>query len=137
MTSQLAAALILAGSLSHGATENAPRSSTDWPTLRGNLQRTAFYPQFPKGPLNLAWRKELWRELTGPRAEIIIGDDLAFLGTYAGNFYAWDSATGEQRWVVKTGGPIGHAAAFADGVVFFGSMDRRLRAVEARTGRER
>ena len=112
-------------------------AQAEWLTLRGNLQRTGFYPQVPQGPLKLAWRKELWRELTGPRAEVIIGDGLAFLGTYAGNFYAWDSATGEQRWVVKTGGPIGHAAAFAEGVVFFGSMDRKLRAIEAGTGRER
>ncbi len=45
----------------------------DWPTLRGNLQRTGFYPEFPNGKLRLAWRKELFRELTGPRAEVFVG----------------------------------------------------------------
>jgi outer membrane protein assembly factor BamB len=129
--------VLLAGIVFGSATFASEPVATEWTTLRGNLQRTAFYPQFPKGPLKLAWRKELWRELTGPRAEVIIGGDRAFLGTYAGNFYAWDAANGEQRWVVKTGGPIGHAGAFADGLVFFGSMDRKLRAVEAGTGRER
>jgi len=52
-----------------------------WPTLHGDLQRSGFYPRFPKGPLKLAWRRELWRELTGPRAEVIVGGGLAFMGT--------------------------------------------------------
>jgi len=85
----------------------------------------------------MAWRKELWRELTGPRAEVIVGSGLAFMGTYAGIFYAWDANTGAEKWVFKTGGPIGHSPAFSDGTAFFGSMDRRLYAVEAATGTAR
>jgi outer membrane protein assembly factor BamB len=108
-----------------------------WATLRGNPQRTAFYPHFPKGPLKLAWRKELWRELTGPRAEVMVGGGLAFMGTYDGNLYAWDANTGEQRWVFRTAGPIGHSVALAEGTVFVGSMDGNLYAVDATTGRER
>jgi outer membrane protein assembly factor BamB len=80
-----------------------------WPTLHGDLQRSGFYDRFPRGPLKLAWRKELWRELTGPRAEVIVADGLAFMGTYAGNLHAWDAVTGADRWIFKTGGAIGHS----------------------------
>jgi hypothetical protein len=111
-----------------------PPPRSDWPTLRGDLQRSGFYPEFPQGPLRLAWRKELWRELTGPRAEIIVGDGLAFLGTYAGRFHAWDVRTGTEAWTYDTDAPIGHAAAFHAGTVFFGSMDQCLYALHATTG---
>jgi outer membrane protein assembly factor BamB len=106
-----------------------------WPTLHGDLQRSGFYARFPEPPLKLIWRKELWRELTGPRAEIIVGNGIAFMGTYAGNMYAWDANTGTQKWAFKTGAAIGHAPMFADGVLYFGSMDRKLRAVNVATGR--
>lgn len=112
-----------------------PRNDgSSWPTLHGDLQRSGFYPNLPNPPLKLVWRKELWKELTGPRAEVIAADELAFMGTYAGNLYAWDIATGQQRWVFKTGGPIGHAPCYADGVLYVGSMDGRLYAIDAKSG---
>src|SRR6185295_14248779 len=123
--------------LNFGSADTPHNDGTSWPTLHGDLQRSGFYPHFPKGPLKMAWRKELWRELTGPRAEVIVGGGLAFMGTYAGNLYAWDANTGAEKWVFHTGGPIGHSPAFSDGTVFFGSMDRRLYAVESATGKMR
>lgn len=119
------------------AAETPRRDGANWPTLHGDAQRSGFYPQFPKGPLKLAWRKELWRELTGPRAEVIVGGGLAFMGTYAGNFYAWDADTGAEKWVFKTSGPIGHSPAFSEGVVFVGSMDRKLYALDAASSKVR
>lgn len=108
-----------------------------WPTLHGDLQRSGFHPQFPSGQLELVWRHELWRELTGPRAEVIVGNGLAFMGTYGGRMIAWDAGTGKEQWAVRTEGPIGHSPALENGILYFGSMDRRLRAVEAATGREK
>ncbi len=105
----------------------------NWPTLHGDLIRSGYYPRFPAGPLELVWRKELYRELTGPRAEVIVADGLAFMGTYGGTMYAWDATTGEEQWKFKTGGPIGHSPMWRDGVLYFGSMDRRLYAVRTKT----
>ncbi|MBI5388045.1 MAG: PQQ-like beta-propeller repeat protein [Verrucomicrobia bacterium] len=124
--------LLLAACCGRGS---AADSSASWPTLHGNLQRHGFYPAFPQGPLKLAWRQELWRELTGPRAEVIVGGGLAFLGTYAGRMVAWDANTGAEKWSVATGGPIGHSPALANGTLFFGSMDRKLYALDAATGK--
>src|SRR5215208_5637036 len=106
-------------------------ADAEWPTLHGDLQRSGFYARFPQPPLKLVWRKELWRELTGPRAEVIVSDGLAFAGTYAGAMYAWDADTGDERWIFKTGRPIGHSPVVANGVLYFGSMNRKLYAVEA------
>src|ERR1041384_6215957 len=103
--------------------------------LHGDVQRSGFYAQSPQPPLKLVWRKELWRELTGPRAEVIVSDGLAFMGTYAGTLYAWDANTGAERWVFKTGQPIGHSPAAAGGLLYFGSMNRKLSAVESATGK--
>lgn len=109
----------------------------DWPTLHGDLTRSGFYPVFPARPLKLLWRRELADEMTGARAQVIVAAGKACLGTYAGNLYAWDAATGEQRWVVRTGGAILHSPAFADGIFYAGSMDRRVYAVSADDGRVR
>jgi hypothetical protein len=128
----LAAALI---SISP-AVSSVPNASS-WPTLHGDLARSGFYPSFPRPPLKLAWRKELWRELTGTRSEVIVGDGLAFMGTYAGKMYALDAATGAERWVFPTEGPIGHSPAWDAGVLYFGSMDGRVYAVESVTGKLR
>ena len=107
----------------------------DWPTLHGDLQRSGFYQHFPQPPLKLVWRKELWRELTGPRAEVIVSDGLAFMGTYDGAMYAWDADTGHERWIVRTGRPIGHSPTIANGALYFGSMNRKLYALEAASGK--
>lgn len=131
------AALVFITTAVVGAETSSPEDGASWPTLHGDLQRSGFYPHFPKGSLKLVWRKELWRELTGPRAEVIVGNGLAFMGTYAGRMVAWDARTGEEKWSVRTGGPIGHSPALDDGALYFGSMDRKLRAVDAGSGKER
>ena len=41
------------------------------------------------------------------------------------------------RWRFETGGPVVSSAAVDDGIVYFGSADENLYAVDAQTGRER
>jgi outer membrane protein assembly factor BamB len=133
------ATLALAVTLSAARAEGPPpNDGASWPTLHGDLQRSGFYPAWPKAAkFEIAWRKELWRELTGSRCEAIVGRGLAFVGTYAGRLYAWDAATGEERWTFQAGGPIGHSPALDGDTLYVGSMDRRLYALEADTGKVR
>lgn len=133
----LARAVLAAGLTASLAGPGPGGAGEVWATLHGDLQRSGFYDSFPEGSLRLAWRKELWRELTGPRAEVIVGDGLALLGTYSGRLHAWDAGTGQERWVYATGGPIGHSPAWTDGVAYAGSMDGCLHAVDTREGRRR
>ena len=114
-----------------------PRNDgASWPTLHGDLRRSGYYPRFPSGSLRLAWRKDLHRELTGTRAEIIVGRGCAYLGTYAGNVYAWDAATGEKRWIFRCSGPVLHSPMLDGDRLVVASMGRDIRALDARTGRE-
>jgi hypothetical protein len=114
-----------------------PNDARSWPTWHGDGQRSGYYSKFPRQPLRMVWRKELYRELTGPRAEVIVADGLAFLGTYAGTMYAWDAASGDEKWHIQTAGPIWHSPAFDAGTLYFGSLDGKLRAVDATTGKPR
>lgn len=118
-----------------GAASPQQDDSSNWPTLRRDLQRSGFRPHFPRGPLKVAWRKELYRELTGPRCDVIVGGGLAFMGTYAGRVYAWEIESGQEKWRFETGGPIGHAPMWHEGTLYVGSMDRKLYALDGATGK--
>jgi hypothetical protein len=133
----IAVSLCVATQLCGAPSAPPANDGNTWPTLSGDLQRSGFYPRFPDGPLELAWRKELWRELISPRAQVIVAEDHAFIGTCSGRIIAWDATSGEEKWSVQTGGVITHSPTVADGVVFCGSTDRTLRALDARTGKER
>jgi outer membrane protein assembly factor BamB len=115
--------------------EPARNDGRSWATLHGDLTRSGFYPRFSQGPLKLVWRKELYKELTGPRCEVIVAEGLAFMGTYAGKMYAWDARTGQQKWVFQAGGAIGHSPMAAYGLLYFGSMDRKLYALTPADGK--
>lgn len=128
--------IVTAMSVAVSAEEPLRNDSKSWPTLHGDVRRPGFYPHFPDAPMKLAWRKELHEELTGPRAEIIVGDNLAFMGTYRGNMYAWDAATGMRAWVFRSDGAIGHSPMLHDGVLYFASMDRHVYAVRASDGKQ-
>ena len=87
--------------------------------------------------MKVVWRKELHQELTGTRAEVIVGGGKAYLGTYAGNMYAWDAHSGQRQWVYHTRGPIMHSPMYDAGILYFASMDRRVYALNAQTGKEK
>jgi lanthanide-dependent methanol dehydrogenase len=54
-----------------------------------------------------------------------------------GAFVAWDPSTGTKKWEIKEGlAAYGGALATAGGVVFYGTMEGWLKAVDARTGTE-
>ncbi len=110
-------------------------AARDWPTLHGDLQRSGFAPDFPRGDLRLAWRQDLSAEMTAPRAEVIVADGVAFIGTLRGRLHAIDARTGTERWVLDCGAPIGHSVSVGDGSVHVATADGKLRSVSAEDGR--
>jgi PQQ-dependent dehydrogenase (methanol/ethanol family) len=57
-------------------------------------------------------------------------------GGHRGEFFAWDPGARRKRWSIKERFPIwGGALATGGGVVFYGTMDRWFRAVDAQTGK--
>ncbi len=58
-------------------------------------------------------------------------------GGNRGRFIAWDPTTGTVKWEIKENlAAYGGALATAGGVVFYGTMEGWLKAVDARTGAE-
>jgi lanthanide-dependent methanol dehydrogenase len=56
-------------------------------------------------------------------------------GGYRGRFIAWDPTTGTVKWEIKENlAAYGGALATAGGIVFYGTMEGWLKAVDQRTG---
>jgi lanthanide-dependent methanol dehydrogenase len=59
-------------------------------------------------------------------------------GVNCGEFLAWDADTGTKRWGIKEPFPVWSGAlATAGDLVFYGTLDRWFKAVDARTGEVR
>lgn len=57
-------------------------------------------------------------------------------GGYRGEFFAWDATTGSKVWSIKENFPVySGVLATAGDIVFYGTLDRWFKAVDARTGR--
>jgi PQQ-dependent dehydrogenase (methanol/ethanol family) len=57
-------------------------------------------------------------------------------GVDCGEFIAWDAATGTKRWGIKERFPVWSGAlATAGDLVFYGTLDRWFKAVDARSGK--
>jgi len=58
-------------------------------------------------------------------------------GGHRGRFIAWDATTGTVKWEIKENlAAYGGALATAGGIVFYGTMEGWLKAVDQRTGAE-
>jgi outer membrane protein assembly factor BamB len=85
------------------------------------------------------WRISLWAALLVSSAasfaqgRTMFRGDLAHTGVYPGSA---PSSIGHVVWEFKTGGRIFSSPVVADGLVFVGSNDHLLHAIDAGTGRE-
>lgn len=53
----------------------------------------------------------------------VVAGGRVYIGGRDGRFYAVNAGNGAQVWAFDTGGPIMQSAAYADGVLYFASMD--------------
>lgn len=128
-----------------------PITAADWPTHRGNNNRTGATPVNPPA----TQPKELWTwknptpfatgtaaDLTRPpeAAEfkpvplVVVGDSI-FLAAEDGSLRCLNAANGSAKWSARTDGPILATPTVADGRVFVGSADGRVYAFEAASGK--
>jgi hypothetical protein len=106
----------------------------DWPTLHQDLQRSGFTADALQGPFERKWFRDFHDEMIASRVEAVVAGGRCYIGTFAGNLHALNVADGSTAWTFKTGGPIGHSAAFDDGKVYVGSDDGHLYCLDAATG---
>ncbi|UCC73157.1 MAG: PQQ-binding-like beta-propeller repeat protein [Gemmatimonadota bacterium] len=77
------------------------------------------------------WGHEGWDYFT---SSPVVAGDLIVVGSGDGNVYAFDAATGTERWRAPTGGRVRSSPAIADGLAYIGSADGVLYAVDLETG---
>jgi outer membrane protein assembly factor BamB len=111
---------------------NLTTTNADWPTWRGDNQRSDKTSlQLPNG-VKLAWLTEICSSDL-PTAPVAAGG-LVFIADRTGVVQAIDEA-GRIVWKAFTAGPVYYPPSVAEGRVFVGSADGRVYTFEARTGR--
>jgi outer membrane protein assembly factor BamB/tRNA A-37 threonylcarbamoyl transferase component Bud32 len=77
-----------------------------------------------------AWRMEAGAPI---RSTPLVQNDLVYFGVESGDFYCLDFA-GIIKWRFKSKRAITSTAIHSEGIIFFGSVDATLCAVDAKTG---
>lgn len=83
-----------------------------WYTLHHDVMRTGRSEDAPARPFKVVWHRKFWDEMISPEVEAIIAEDLLFIGTWKGNFYALEANTGEEVWTQPAIGGVRHAACY-------------------------
>jgi quinohemoprotein ethanol dehydrogenase len=151
-----AAALLLAGCSANDGREAQPDAGVgtgeDWTAVGGAADEASFsrLTQIGTGnadQLGLAWSLDLPGEVTLEAAPLAVNGTLYFTGSYAA-VYAVDGATGRLLWKydpetwkhdpAKMHFSFGanRGAAYENGKVFAASLDGRLFALDAKTGKQ-
>ena len=105
----------------------------DWPTFRGDMQRTGYYAD----PVGYPKKEPLWIASLG--CEFVsspsVADRTLYIGGRDSCLYAIDAATGRVLWKKKTDGWVDSSPLLSDGKVFVGSRDGTIYTLDA-DGRE-
>jgi outer membrane protein assembly factor BamB len=106
--------------------------AADWPTFRGNQERTGYYPD-PAGYPSSAplWTISLGSEIiSSPSVE----GNVLYIGGRDSCIHAIDCGTGNILWKRKTGGWVDASPLISGGRVIAGSRDSTIYALDKATG---
>lgn len=121
--------------------------ANDWPTYRGNADRSGFTSEALTGKLALDWS---YNQAQAPNPawprdarmafdwahHVVVADGRVFLGSSAdGTVRALDATSGRELWMYFTDGPVRFAPTVWQDQVFAVSDDGYLHAIEAATGK--
>jgi alcohol dehydrogenase (cytochrome c) len=94
--------------------------------------KAAYIPSTPYVGADLVFSPD-FDTLSAPAAPTTAYDSLAWRSM--GEFIAWNPATGTKAWSIGEAAPLwGGVLATAGDVVFYGTLDRHFKAVDANTG---
>lgn len=141
-------ALLTAGC--HGPSGSPGVSADEWPFYGRDQQEQRFSPidqinRSTVGKLGLAWFGEVDSD-RGQEATPIMVDGVVYVSTAWSLVYAFDAATGKQLWSYDPQTPrqalisaccdaVNRGVAVHDGKVYVGTLDGRLVAIDAKTGK--
>ena len=112
--------------------EELPGSPADWPTFRGNNQRTATTKAVISGTGGLVWQTQPSAGVR-PTAPVVVGDTVLLAGS-DGVVRAVDGNTGREKWKAYTGGEIRIPPTVSKGRALVGSGDGWVYAFGAARG---
>lgn len=128
--------LLQAQVLAAGLVLSISAASGDWPTLRGNTQRTGWLDGRLQPPYRVRWVRHFQGERIGPGVEPIAVDDTVYVATHGGNLYALRAQDGKPLWRARSGGgAFLHAPAIHRGVLYAADSGGALQSIDSKTGK--
>jgi outer membrane protein assembly factor BamB len=115
-----------------GEVKPLPVTERDWPTYRGNNERSGSTPVRVGGAMQ-HWRYQ--PDHTTVPTEAVAAGGLIFFGAEDGRVRALDAETGTLRWAFQTAGIVKYPPSIAEDRAYFGSGDGHVYCLEAATGR--
>jgi polyvinyl alcohol dehydrogenase (cytochrome) len=135
------------GEATPAATPVPPTGIARWPRYGRDLDGSRFNPQGVIASSNAPALTPIWSvDVGGPvSATPILAEGVGYVGSYDGNLYAIEIASGSVLWTYETGAavpepnlqiPLGitGSALFEDGVVYVGDAAANMHAIDAATG---
>lgn len=113
-------------------TPPASLSGGDWPLFRGDALATGVARSGLPERLEVLWKRSF--ENGSFEATAAIVDDVVYVGSLAGPFYALDLETGETLWEFSTELGFYATAAVRDGAVYVGDADGAFYCLDAASG---
>jgi outer membrane protein assembly factor BamB len=112
------------------------RSTTDWPMLAANPQRTSWSPEEVRGDLGVEWYRPI-EPYIPYKIQPIAANGKIYVSTARG-LYTFSASNGDLLWVYPTELPLGHSPTIAQvegrSIAFVGGYDRKIHAIDANTG---
>ncbi|NNE90865.1 MAG: PQQ-binding-like beta-propeller repeat protein [Verrucomicrobiales bacterium] len=109
-----------------------PHFENDWPTYRGNINRSASTQVPVKPARRIVWKSEPKIEFV-PTHSVAAGG-MIFLSGEDGIVRALHGPTGEELWTFQTGGPVKYPPTLANGRAYVGSGDGYAYCLDANSG---
>jgi outer membrane protein assembly factor BamB len=104
----------------------------DWPLFRGAAQNGVAAEALPD-PLEVRWKVQLKRGIGSTAAA---AGGVVYVGCFDENLYAFELASGQEKWKFK-GGSFKAPASVHDGAVYIGDEDGTFYCVDAAKGTKR
>lgn len=129
------------------AANSAASAAAEWPTFRGNAERSGACPSAAPAALTVKWRVSaipgqatalatVWHDALAPRlsAPVAAHDTVYTAACCQGEVVALDLATGQEKWRAATGSRIDSPPTVHGGLCLTGSHDGYLYAFTADAG---
>ncbi|MCE8423735.1 MAG: PQQ-binding-like beta-propeller repeat protein [Candidatus Methanoperedens sp.] len=107
-----------------------PAFAADWSMFKNDVSHSGYTGDAVIAPPTLKWTKDLGFETDS--SPVIVNDVLYIGATYG--IFALDSKTGKELWRYRTNSFVKSVPTVSNGVVYFGSDDRKFYAINAKDG---